>query len=86
MAVPTPVGFADRSKTEVVAPAYQLSVQVGNPFLKVFQQPPSRRRLADGPADAPDGLLWRARADIGLARLWRVTAADGVAQKVKSSF
>ena len=36
----TPVGFADRSQTEIVAPAYQLSVQEGNLFLDVFQHPP----------------------------------------------
>src|SRR5262245_58969932 len=83
MRIDCPVRLADRTQTEVVRPTSKSPIEFYHLQLNVDQQPAPVGQFANGAAYLGDALLRRARADIGSARLRRITSAEGVTQETK---
>ena len=81
-----PVGFADRTKTEVVGPPGHHPVQRFHHGVLIEQSLVPSGFAADRLADADHPLLGRNGAQIGPPRLWRVAASKRVTQKIELLF
>ena len=81
-----PVGFTDRTKTEVVRPSRQFPVDRLYHRLCILLGTLKPRGFADVSTDALHSFLRRGGAQIGFARLRRVASADTIPQKIESLF
>jgi hypothetical protein len=75
------IGFADRSKTEVIGPTVHHLIEFPHHRLMIRLGSISSRFATDRITDADHSLLSRNRAQIGPSRLCRVAAAKRVPKK-----
>jgi WD40 repeat protein len=78
-----PIRLTDRAKAKVIRPAGQAAIDAADLRFHVPQRLIGSCQRADLAADPLDLLPRRARADVGPARAWRVTATKGVTQEVE---
>src|SRR5215468_9132415 len=81
-----PVGFTDRTQTEVVGPPIQHAVELSYHNLCIQQGCTSSSLAADRVTDTDHPLLGRYGAQIGPPRFRRVAAPERVTQKIKLLF
>src|SRR6185312_3609514 len=77
------IGFADRSKAEVIAPTAHHAIELHHDFAGVLPGSAPVGYFTHCRANPGNPFLCRPRADVTSARLWRVTPSKRVSQKIE---